>query len=86
MKNGKMPTGMKRESVISPRKLKIIKKSDYARMLEEHDWYYMFSDDSRAYNAGYKNALYIRELADGNEEFARMYQEKYNKVYQNSTK
>jgi len=52
---------------------------EYKEMLEQHDWYYMMSDDHRVYRAG-KDAEYNlkQEARKGGDEFKRAYNKAYS--------
>lgn len=47
--------------------------SEYYKQLEAHDWYYSFSDDSRAYNAGHDNEKRLYALRGESEKHAALY-------------
>jgi len=40
--------------------------SEYYDLLEEHDWYYAFSDDMRIYSKGEKQEMYLTGVAQRN--------------------
>lgn len=52
--------------------------------LEAHDWFYMMSDDSSAYDSGSKSARHINKLAKkcgrAGKDLVREFQDKYEKV------
>lgn len=47
-----------KEIYIDDKELNLISLEDYEKLLKQHDWYYMMSDDSRAYRRG------LESLAD----------------------
>lgn len=50
-------------------------REDYQRLLENHDWYYGYSDDHKAWRKGQAESDQLRQLAKSNPEFAQMYRE-----------
>ncbi len=50
-------------------------KKEYKELLDNHDWTYMFSDDSRKYTEGKKNEEYLKKLAKDND-LQEMYDQK----------
>jgi len=52
-----------------------ISLGQYYDLLEKHDWYYMMSDDSRAYRAGRASIHKIQSIAQENPDFMRLYNE-----------
>ena len=59
---------------------KIMTKEEYQKLLENHDWYFMMSDDFRVWERGQKNLDKLLRIASQNSEFRNLfneYQEKY---------
>lgn len=53
---------------------------DYARMLEQHDWWYEMSDDPKAYRNGLAKEQELRSLAYDNPVLLKMYEQKRKEV------
>jgi len=51
----------------------VISKEEYIKLIENHDQYYMMSDDNRVYTAGYKEEQQIRQLSS-------IYPDEYNVI------
>lgn len=56
-------------------------KTDFQKLLEDHDWYYNMSGDMRVWNAGNEQRKTIEGLAQQNPELKEMYIEYGNKIY-----
>jgi hypothetical protein len=55
---------------------------EFKKLLEEHDWFYMMSDDNRVYRAGNTNEWKLKEFARANgDDFKRAYNEAYAKRF-----
>lgn len=48
--------------------------NDYLEKLENHDWYYHYSDDGRVWRAGKARRAELRALADSENVYNLMYQ------------
>lgn len=48
--------------------------SEFYSKLENHDWYYMFSDDVNVHTEGFWSEHYLFRIADGNPEFIDLYE------------
>lgn len=54
---------------------------DFKIMLEEHDWWYMMSDDSRIYEDGLASEKELRRIAATNPDFQVLLDERANKEF-----
>lgn len=50
--------------------------TDFELMLDSHDWYYMYSDDSRYYDRGRKESTMIRLVRTSLEDRGELTEEK----------
>lgn len=48
---------------------------EFYDLLANHDWYYQWSDDMRAYRAGQANEKVIEALAEQSDEHKKLYEE-----------
>lgn len=46
---------------------------EYYKELENHDWYYSFSDDDTMYKRGYENELKLKKMAENLEKYQNLY-------------
>lgn len=46
---------------------------EYYILLNAHDWYYAFSDDTRVYNAGVSSLRALKKLMDQSPEHAELF-------------
>lgn len=51
-------------------------ENEYAKLLEEHDWYYEFSDDHSVYKLGRAMQFKLRQLALSDDRLMQMYEDK----------
>lgn len=62
---------------------------EFLKILESHDWYYIFADafssaDSyERYKKGLKEELYIKSLCKTNKDFNEIYKQKLNEKFSN---
>ena len=50
-------------------------KEEFIKLVQSHDWYYHYSDDSRYYNAGRVSANNIMSALKENPEYQVIYDE-----------
>lgn len=48
---------------------------EFTKLLDAHDWYYMYSDDHSAYNKGRSESIAIMNIMRGNKELGKIYEE-----------
>lgn len=53
----------------------VVTVEQFRKMLQRHDWFYMYADQMASYNAGESNEKSLRALCAQNTEFAREYRE-----------
>lgn len=58
----------------------------YFERLQNHDWFYFYSDDSNVNTRGLISEHEIRRLAILNDLFKRMYDDYYDAVFHNKKK
>lgn len=56
-------------------------REQYQEMLDDHDWFYYMSDDMRTYNRGLEKEKELKRLADKNEDFERMLNDKHDEMF-----
>lgn len=56
---------------------------EYKKELKAHDWYYFYSDSNSVVYNGQQNENRLLELAKGNEEFVKAFNEEYTKHFPN---
>jgi len=56
-------------------------KEEFAKLLEDHDWFYNMSDDPWVWTRGNQERLKIENLCKENPEFQKMYEEKGNSIF-----
>lgn len=49
-------------------------KARYQQLLEDHDWFYEFTEDRRVFNRGLTERKRLEQLADDNPEFAELFE------------
>ena len=60
-------------------------REDYIKLLYSHDWTYQYSDDHRYYKKGRAEEKRLKDLAQVNEEFEKLYKEKRKEVFGGGT-
>lgn len=53
---------------------------EYKKLLDNHDWYFMFSDSDRIVTAGQVNDDKLRALWKENPEFEKLYKQKQKQL------
>lgn len=63
-----------------PHKTKNMTTEEYKKLLDNHDWYFMFSDSDRIVTAGQVNDDKLRALWKENPEFEKLYKQKQKQL------
>lgn len=58
-----------------------MKLLDYYARLATHDWWYLMSDDGRAYRAGHRDKEELRAIANESPEHEELFQEWNNHIF-----
>lgn len=58
-----------------------VTEEQFKQLLEEHDWYYGFSDDQRIWERGERTLRRIKQLMKDNPKFEQLYIEKGNEMF-----
>lgn len=54
---------------------------EYKTRLDKHDWYYMMSDDRRAYEAGQAEENELRKLSEARKTYKKAYDSKVKQMF-----
>lgn len=57
-------------------------KQTFTELLEKHDWYYMFSDDSNVYDKGLREENEIKEAYKDNSELEEIYNSYFKQYFE----
>jgi hypothetical protein len=54
---------------------------EFKKKLEEHDWFYIFSDDTRKYDKGHASEMELKRLSYGKKTYLKAYEAKHKKMF-----
>jgi hypothetical protein len=52
------------DSIMEKQQANKLTVEEYSKVLEEHDWYFSYSDDHRVWKRGHDQSTYINKLAE----------------------
>jgi hypothetical protein len=52
------------DSIMEKQQANKLTVEEYSKVLEEHDWYFSYSDDHRVWKKGHDQSTYINKLAE----------------------
>lgn len=58
-----------------------VKTKEFKALLSSHDWYYIFSGDSRVYSRGKTSQEELKKLCKDNKKFHTLYENKRKEIF-----
>ena len=52
------------DSILEKQQANKLTVEEYSKVLEEHDWYFSYSDDHRVWKKGHDQSTYINKVAE----------------------
>lgn len=56
-------------------------EEDYKKLLEDHDWYYSYSDSPKVYDKGLENEKKLLAIAKTDKALQKLYNERSKKLF-----